>query len=300
MVRVDPFYVNNLVNSLDQTTLSEQQLSTELSSGVRVTTLSDSPVAAGQNSLLNNEISQDDTFVQTASSEQSMLQVSDSALGSVVSQLTQAISLATEGNNGTLNASDTAAIAQQLSGIRDEVLSIANTSYLGKYVFSGSQGGTPPFTLNTGTSPATVSYHGDSKVQYLTSPTGQQIQLNVPGDQIFSAAGADVLGTLNKLIADFSSGTVSSTSISDATALKTGLDNVSQQRVTIDNSISRLQSSSSYAQTEKTQLQAAQNTLVAADTAQVATQLSTVETQHSALLNVISTLEKGSLFDYTH
>lgn len=299
-MRVDPFYVNNLVASLDQTTVNEQQLSTELSSGVRVNSLSDSPVAAGQNSLLNNEISQDDTFVQTASSEQSMLQVTDSALGSVVSQLTQAISLATEGNNGTLNTSDTAAIAKQLSGIRDEVLSIANTSYLGKYVFSGSQGSTQPFTLNTGTSPATVTYNGDSNVQYVTTPTAQRIQLNVPGNQIFTAAGADVLGTLNKLIADFSSGTVSSTSILDATGLKTALDNVSQQRVTIDNSISRLGAASTYAQTEKTQLQSAQNTLVAADTAQVATQLSTVETQHTALLNVISTLEKGSLFDYTH
>jgi flagellar hook-associated protein 3 FlgL len=297
-MRVDPYYINNLVGSLDQTTASEQQLTTELSSGVRVTSLSSDPVAAGQNSLLNNEISQDDTFVQTASDEQSMLQVSDSALGSVVTQVTQAIALATEGNNGTLNASDTASIARQLGGIRDEVLSIANTSYLGKYIFAGSQGETQPFTLNTGVSPATTTYNGDTNVQYVTTPTGQQIQLNIPGSQIFSATGADVLGTLNKLIADFSSGTVSGTSITDATSLKTALDNISQQRVTLDNSINRLQSSSSYAQTEKTQLESAQNTLVAADTAQVATQLSTVETQHSALLSVISTLEKGSLFDY--
>ncbi|HYK34540.1 hypothetical protein [Alloacidobacterium sp.] len=54
--------------------------------------------------------------------------------------MTQALSLATEGNNGTLNASDLKSIATQISGIRDEVLSLANTTYMNRYIFAGSQG----------------------------------------------------------------------------------------------------------------------------------------------------------------
>jgi hypothetical protein len=38
--------------------------------------------------------------------------------------------------------------------------------------------------------------------------------------------------------------------------------------------------------------------LVSADPAQVATQLSGAETQNQALMSVISTVEKQSLFDY--
>lgn len=299
-MRVNPLYMNDLVNSLDATSATEQQLTEELASGSQVNALSDDPVAAGQNVLLSAQIGSDDTFSQTAASTQSMLQVTDSALSTVVSQLTSAVSLATEGNNGTLNGSDLASISNQLEGIRDEVLSLANTTYLGQYLFSGSKGTTQPYTLDTSTSPAVATYNGDdnaNSVNYLETPNGQKIQLNIPGDQIFSAPGSDVLGTLNALIADFSSGTASSTSEADAQALSTALSNVSQQRVVIDNSLSRLTAAENYTQSESTQLTAAQTTLLQANVGQVATQLSTAETQQAALSQVIATLGKQSLFN---
>ena len=299
-MRVNPLYINNLVGSLDATSMSEQQLTEELASGSRVNQLSDDPVAAGENVLLSAGISRDDTFSQTASSTQSMLQVTDSVLSTVVSQLTSASSLAIEANNGTLDSSDLQSISNQLSGIRDEVLSLANTTYLGQYVFAGSQGNKQPFTLDTTTSPATVTYNGDdtaNSVSYLETPNGQKIQLNIPGDQIFSAAGSDVLGTLNALIADFSSGVASPTAQADAQNLSSALSHVTQQRVLLDNSLSRLSSAENYAQSETTQLTASQTNLLQADVGQVATQLSTAETQQAALSQVIATLGKQSLFN---
>ncbi len=299
-MRVNPLYMNDLVNSLDTSSATEEQLTEELASGSQVNALSDDPVAAGQNVLLSAQIGSDDTFSQTAASTQSMLQVTDSALSTVVSQLTSAVSLATEGNNGTLNGSDLASISNQLEGIRDEVLSLANTTYLGQYIFSGSKGTTQPYTLDTSTSPAVATYNGDdnaNSVSYLETPNGQKIQLNIPGDQVFSAPGSDVLGTLNALIADFSSGTASPTSEADAQALSTALSNVSQQRVLIDNSLSRLTAAENYTQSESTQLTAAQTTLLQANVGQVATQLSTAETQQAALSQVIATLGKQSLFN---
>ncbi|HUB17752.1 MAG TPA: flagellar hook-associated protein FlgL [Acidobacteriaceae bacterium] len=296
-MRVNPLYLNNLVGQLDATTASEQQLTQELASGSRVNALSDDPVAVGENVMLSSQIDQDDTFSESASSTQSMLQVTDSALSTVTNQLTTAVSLATEANGGTLNASDLESIGNQLVGIRDEVLSLANTTYLGQYLFSGSMGNTTPYTLDTATSPATAAYQGDSTVQYLETPNGQKIQMNLPGNQVFSAAGSDVLGTLNALIADFSSGTVSSTAQADAQALSTALGHVTNQRVLIDNSLSRLQAAETYNQSEETQLTASQTTLLQADVGQVATQLSTAETQQAALSQVIATLGKQSLFN---
>ena len=48
-MRVDPFYVVNLSGSLDQSQASQEQLTEELSSGLRVTAIGDDPVAAAQN-----------------------------------------------------------------------------------------------------------------------------------------------------------------------------------------------------------------------------------------------------------
>lgn len=297
-MRFDPFYLNSAVASLDQTSAVEQQLTNEISSGTRVNSLSDDPVAAGENVLLSSQINLDDSFSQTESSNVGMLQVTDSTLGSVVSQLTKALSLATEANNGTLNASDLQSISTQLSGIRDEVLSLANTTYANRYIFSGSQEGTTPYTLNSAVTPNTAAYNGDAVVSYVTTPNGQKIQTNLPGSQIFNDPTNDVLQTLNNLIADFSSGTASGTAISDTTTLNSALNYVSQQRVVIDNSITQLEAAQSYTQTQRTQVTAAQTNLMQTDVAQVSTQLSTAETQQTALTQVVNILEKnnGNLF----
>ena len=295
-MRVDPNYIRNLAAALDQSTQRENTLTSELSSGLRVASLQDGPVAVAQSTLLGSSIAKDDTFVQTASNVSSRMQVADSTLGEVVTQITSALSTAVGGNNGTLNASDLASVAQALSGIRDQVLSLANTSYQGQYLFGGSQGSTPPYTLNTTTNPATAVYNGDSNVQYVETPSGQKIQTNLPGSAIFGAAGSGVLGALNQLISDFSGGATTAALTADTSALTTALGQLSSQRSTLDSALSRLLSTSTYTQTEESQLKVAQSNLVSADPAAVATQLSQAEVQHQALLSVINALGSSNLF----
>lgn len=295
-MRVDPSYVTNLVGSLDQAQASQQQLTAELSSGVGITSLSQNPVAAGENVLLLSQIQQDDSFSESSSMVSGQLQVADSTLGSVVSQLTQAISLATSANNGTMNASDVKSVSSQISGILDEVQSLANSNYQGQYIFGGGQTGTLPFTTSTATSPAVTSYNGDQDVNYLETPNGQNIQLNVPGSQVFLGSGTNsVFGALNALVADYSSGTVNTAqAVSDTQALSTALGYVSQQRVGIDNSISQLTAAGNAVSSSQTQLTATQTNLMQADVAEVSTQLSLSETQQAALEAVISQMDQAS------
>ncbi len=299
-MRVDPNYISNLVSSLDQTQVNEQQLSAELSSGASITSLSENPVGAGQNVLLLNQIQQDDSFTQSANQVTGRLQVADSALGSVVSELTQAISLATSANNGTMSSSNVKSIASQISGVLGEVQSLANTSYQGQYIFAGGQTGQAPFSTSTVPTPAVTSYNGDGNVNYLELPNGQKIQLNLPGDQIFLGSGTNsVFGALNALIADYSSGTVNTgQAVSDTEALSTALNYVSQQRVTVDNSMTQLTAAEGAVTSEQTQLTATQTNLMQADIPSVATQLSSAETQQTALEDVIAQLESpaNSLF----
>jgi flagellar hook-associated protein 3 FlgL len=298
-MRVDPNYVTNLSASLSQSSLNVQQLTAELSSGLAVSQLSDNPVAAAESQRLSASLSALDSFTKTATTEQGVLQVSDTTLGQVVSQLTSAVSLATEAGNSSLPAAQLSSIGSELSGIRDQVLSLANTDYLGQHLFSGSKGSVTPFTLNTSTSPATVTYNGDTATQSVKTTSGQSIQVSVPGSAIFTANGANVLAALNQLIADVGSGNVAAIG-SDTGALSTGLANVSTQRATLDGALSQLNSNSTYAQTQATLLTAEQTQLIQANPAQVATDLSTAETQNQALLQVIASLSnsKNDLFQY--
>ena len=295
---VDPFYSLSFNSSLDNLTAQQDALTSELSSGLAVSSPSDDPLEASQGVALGSAISREDAYVQSATSLEGMLQTSDSALGSVVTQITSAISLATSGLNGTLSSSDLSEISTQLGAIRDQVVSLANTEYAGSYLFSGTAGSTQPYTNDTSTTPATATYAGDTNQQYTETPSGQKIAVSVPGSAIFSASGADVLGSLNNLIADFSTGTASASTQADMNELSAGLSNLSAQRAVLDTSLSTLQQTSSYASTEETNLEAQQSTLVSANTATIATQLSATETQQQALMSVMSTIGSKSLFDY--
>ena len=297
-MRVDPHYVVNLAAAIDQSSSMESSLTTELSSGLRVTSLQVDPGAVAKSALIASDIARNDTYVQSANGQQGLLQVTDSTLGEVVTQLTSAVTLAVQGSNGTLTSSNILVIAQQLTGIRDQVLSLANSSYLGSHLFGGSQGSSKPYSVDTATVPATTTYSGDSVVQYTETPTGQKIQVNLPGSAIFGSGSTGLLPVLNQLIADFSSGTASASATSDASALTAALSQVSSQRSILGSSLSRLQQTSAYAQTEVSELTAEQGTLVSADLATVATDLKSAETQHQALLSVTAALGSSNLFTY--
>ncbi len=299
-MRIDPNFVQNLVSAVNQTAANQQTYTNEISTGVSVNSLSDNPAAASQDYLLRTEISANDSFVQSASTLGSQMQVTDTALATVVTQLTSAISLATQGNNGTLNAQNVAAVTSQISGIRDEVVSLANSSYQGQYLFSGSQSQTQPFSLGAGTPPAVI-YSGDNTVTSTVTPNGQSIQTNLPGNTVFGSGSTGVLATLNTIINDFTTGASASVVATDIANLSTGLQNVSQQRVILDNGMSRLQASSTYSQSETTQLQASQNAVIQSNPTELATELSQVTTQHTSLIDMIANLDsQPTLFSLIH
>ena len=299
-MRADPNYVTSLSQALSSSTKASNDLASQLSSGLRVGSLSDDPGAAAQSLQLGSQIARVDTYIQTAANQSSMLQVTDSTLGEVVSQLTSAISLAVQATNGTLNSSNLQATAQQLTGIRDQVLALANSSYQGRFLFAGSQGSIKPFALDTATTPATVTYSGDATSQSIETPGGQQIQLNLPGSSIFGSGSSGPIAVLNQLIADVTSGAPASNLSADSAALTASLGQVSTQRSLLNASLTTLQSTSSYAQTQEAQLKAQQSSLVAADPAAVATELKSNQVQYQALLSVVTALQKINLFDYMH
>jgi flagellar hook-associated protein 3 FlgL len=289
-MRVDPNYITNLAGSLDQVQANEQQLTQQLSSGVRVTSLGADPLASGENVLLLNQIDQDTSFTSNASLVTGQLQVADSALGSVITQLTQAVGIATGASNGTMDASDVKSAGNQIAGILAEVQSLANTSYQGQFIFAGGQTTTAPFSTSNATTPAVTTYNGDNGINYLQLPNGEKIQLNVPGNQIFLGSGSsNVFAVLNNLVADFQGGSVNTQqAVSDTQALNSAINYVSQQRVTVDSSITRLTATSDAVSNEQTQLTTAQTNLMQADVAKVSTQLSLAETQQTALEDVIA------------
>jgi flagellar hook-associated protein 3 FlgL len=293
-MRVNPNPYPDLLDSVAQT---QQQINTdeqEISSGRSVNVPSDNPAAAAVLVENANQSSQADSFQRSIGSIQGEMQNADSALNSVITSLQQAISLGVEGANGTVNAADRAAIATQVQGIQSQLLSLANLSYQGNYVFAGTATQTTPYVQDA-SSPSGVTYKGNTGVNSVTLGSDFSLQTNLPGSQLFSAAGSDMFQSIQDLITGLQSGTGIDTAVTEISAASSQID---AQRVFYGNALNQLTAQQSYLSTEITQLAQQQNTVGGADLTAVISNMTTAETSLQATLDAVGQTAHTNLFEY--
>ena len=292
-IRVNPYPMPDLLAALGNLQQQQNTATLEMGSGTTVNKPSDNPAAAAQMVEIENASSQNDSYQQSIGSINGQLSTADSTLSSVVTVLQRAISLGVEGANGTLSDSDRAAISAELSGIQKQLIGLANTTYQGQYLFAGTAEVEPYVADPNSTSG--VSYHGNIGTNFVSIGSGYQVQVNLPGSQIFNAPGADVFQSINDLITALDN----NNGAGDAVAEVTNAYNcVTQQRVFYGNAMNQAQSQQAFLSSEKINLSQQENTVAGADMAAVASQLASDETAINATLDAIGKMPKNSLFDY--
>ncbi len=107
-----------------QTNLASAQ--EHLTSGKRVNTASDDPTAAAQAERALTRIARIQTDQRALEAQKSSISQAESTLGDVNSALQSFRELVVSAGNGSLSTADRKTIANQLSGIRDQIFSMAN------------------------------------------------------------------------------------------------------------------------------------------------------------------------------
>ena len=292
-LRVNPYPMPDLLAALESLQQQQNTATLELASGSSINQPSDNPAGAAELVRVTDQSSQVDSFQLSLSSISGQYSTADAALDNVVTELQRAISLGTEGANGTLSQTDRFNVANEVVGIQSQLLSLANTSYQGQYLFAGTAI-TQPFVLDPSQASG-VRYTGNTGTNSVSIGNGYQIQTNLPGSQVFNGPGADVFQAINDLINGLRSGTGIDTAV---TELGTVVNYVSGQQVFYGNALDQTQSQQNYLNTESLGLKQQQNTVGAADLAQVASQIANDEIATNATLAAISKMPQTSLFDY--
>jgi flagellar hook-associated protein 3 FlgL len=293
-IRLNPDIVPDLLVSIAQ---SQQNLDTadeQLATGLRVNQLSDDPAAAAAYVGNRTQYSEDGQFLQNIGTLQAHFQTADSTLGNVVTLLTRAVSIGTEGANGTLSASDRQAIAGEVQGLSSQLLGLANTESQGVYLFSGTSVGTEPFTQDPAT--GNVTYNGNSNVTQVQLSNATFIGGNVPGSQLFQNSAGNAFSALQ----DLSNALISGNNIGAAvTEVNNALNTVSTQRVFYGNSLNQISISQNFLNQDQLNLSTQENTLVGADLAQAASNFSQAQTANQAALETASrVLNLPTILDY--
>jgi flagellar hook-associated protein 3 FlgL len=293
-MRVNPNLTNEMLSGISLNRHQSDEAINELSTGRKVNKPSDDPAAVASLILNKSRSGQVNSYLSNVSCLQSIMQVASSTLGSVVSALSKASSLAVQGANGTLNQSDREAIAEEVDGIRQEVLSYANESFQGNYLFAGTAVNTQPFVPDPASSSG-VSYKGNDGVSNVDIGSGQTVPANLPGSQIFTSSTANVFQALT----DLSDALRSGSGIKDAgTEVQHAFNYVNTQNTFYGTTMSRLETAQTFLNEENVQLSETDNNLAAADMATAATQMTQAEVALEATLAAGSKIASLNLFDY--
>jgi len=293
-MRVNPNPLPDLLSALEQ---AQQQINTDeqqVASGQSVNVPSDNPANAAMLVENANQTATADQYLRSLGSIQGEMQNADSALNSVVTILQRAISLGTEGANGTNNDSDRQAIASELQGIQSQLVSLANLSYQGNYVFAGTATQTAPFVLDSD-SPSGVDYVGNSDSNQIAVGDNLNVQTNLPGSELFSNPSNNVFQAIQDLITSLQNGTNIASAVSE---LSSAYDYINTQRVFYGNAIDQLNTQQTYLNSETTQLAQQQTNLGGTNLPQAITNLESSETADQATLETISQTEQNNLFSY--
>jgi flagellar hook-associated protein 3 FlgL len=279
--RLNPNVLPDLIASIEQAQQNQQNAIQQMSTGRSVNNLSDNPAAAA--ALVGNNAfsSENDQFLSNISDLQGKLQASDSALNSAEQILTTAISVGAEGANGTMSAADRQALAQQVQGLQQQMLGLANTAYQGVYVFAGTDVTAQPFVQDSSSSSG-VQYQGNASATSVQVAEGQTVQTNLPGNQLFLNAGGSIFQALNDLANALNSGNGIEGANSE---VQQAFSQLTTQRVFYGNALGQLQNEQNFLNQEQVDLSTQQNQLVGANLTQVVANESQAQVDTQAALS---------------
>jgi flagellar hook-associated protein 3 FlgL len=293
-MRVNPNITADLLAALANAQQEQNTAMLQMASGRRVNIPSDDPSAAAI--LIQNQAQSDqaDQFLRSADSIQAQLQTTDSTLNSVVLALQRAISLGVQGATGTLSDANRASLVSELQGIEEQLISLANLSFQGQFVFAGTATQTQPFVAD-GAQPSGVRYDGNAGTNTVAVGSGLHMQVNLPGSQIFTAVGTDMFQAVQNLIGALQANSGADTAVTDVRA---AFDHVTAQRVFYGNAMNQLNSQEDYLNNNKLQLSKQENAVGGADLATATTNLLNAQNARSAALGAASRIAQLNLFDY--
>jgi flagellar hook-associated protein 3 FlgL len=157
----------------------------QASTGVRVQTAADDPVAAARLLMLQQQKDMLGQFNGNITSLKNSLTNEESVLSSINDALQHASELALRAG-GSLSDADRKSIAGEIGAIEDQVLGLLNSKdSSGNYLFSGSKTDTPPYSRNND---GTYSYQGDETPLSLQVSDTLKISAGDTGKSILEGA----------------------------------------------------------------------------------------------------------------
>jgi flagellar hook-associated protein 3 FlgL len=155
----------------------------QLSTGKQINKPSDQPDKASLITRLESELARQASYQGNLKAVNTRLQAQETALKNTSDVMFRFKELAVQASNDTLNPADRQTIALEMTQLREQILSLANTQDSnGNYLFAGSRVGQAPFGQDA---KGAVVYQGDQSRMVVSVGDNRRMNLNIPGSDAF-------------------------------------------------------------------------------------------------------------------
>ena len=222
-----------------------QRTQAELASGTNILTPSDDPISSARIMAVQSELSRIETYQRNADVANQELRLTEDTLASIEDVLLRVKQLAVQGNNGTLNDQDKRTLAQEISGLGEQLVSMSKTkSISGEFIFSGSRTDLAPFEEIDGE----MQYVGDDLLRSVNLAPAISFETRISGEAVFGVSGTgdqtlfETLSLLENTLSDTDlSGDQFAGAMSSAlNSLSEGFERVSSQRAALGTKMNRV------------------------------------------------------------
>ncbi|MEF9934244.1 MAG: flagellar hook-associated protein FlgL [Clostridium sp.] len=171
--------INNYLHNLSRNQQAMGKLQMQLSTGHKVSRPSDDPFVVTRTMELKSSIAANERYKQNIEEARGWTDTQEMALGQMNDVLHKVRELTVQASNdGALSDADKKAISTQLQQLKEQLVEIGNTSYDGRYVFSGQKTTEKPFEIFN--DPTNAANPNNGKVVYKGSNAGLDKEL-APG-----------------------------------------------------------------------------------------------------------------------
>jgi flagellar hook-associated protein 3 FlgL len=288
-------FLNNLNQISDRMAQAQQQVS----SGLKITQVSDAPDSIALLLQADANLSATNQTLSNLGQVKTEVDAGEQALQNAVSLFDNVQSLGAQGNTDTQTAAGRTTIAQQLDSVLSEMVGLAGTNVDGRYIFSGNSDQQIPYIYTAAATPPVSAYLGAASTRLAQHPNGTTFSVALTAQQIFDSA--DPATNVFSAIENLSTALKNNDSIAIATAFdslsKVG-SYLNSQLAFYGDTQNKVADATNFGNTLQLQLQTQISGLQDADLTQSILNLTQSQTQQQAALQSEAKLPRSTLFDF--
>jgi flagellar hook-associated protein 3 FlgL len=303
------WFLNGLANLQSQ----ELQTQKQLSSGYAVSSAADDPAATQDLVDLGSSLAATQAYQSNLGNVQTEASAADTALGSAITLIQSAQSLATQGATSTATASQQQDLALQVQAIQQQIVGLANTTVAGRYIFGGDDDQSPPYQYDASSPTGVDLLTAAPSTRTIVNPAGETVYQSLTAGAIFdpqttgvptAGPGGDTSPAANNTFAALQNletalSTNNTAGVGTAlSSLESASQLLNQQQAYYGVSERRLTSEQNSVATKITQIQTSIGSIRDANVAQDATDLTQESTDQQAAMAAQAEIPQKSLFDY--